>query len=272
MTEPQWKRLIDHVLAVPERVYEHEGPGGWDNDTEFGREFGADRVPWCVIFNWCMYHDLGLDDAVPKTYNVAVFSGWARDHGCWSPYPSVGAWLNVGGGDHTEIVTGFDAGHVWTKGGNSLKDGAEDHGQGNGVWSHRKQRTDPRVTGYLAPRFPDRICPPTADPDDPRGGPAAAAFRAHTGAPRRAAPPFPGRQYFVLGAASDHALQLQTWLQRGDWGPRYRVGPSRTMAAIDLQKVRALQQHYPELAPADGRTGALTWRYAYETAVGLRAR
>lgn len=44
------------------------------------------------------------------------------------------------------------------------------------------------------------------------------------------------------------------------------------MSQRDLQKVRALQEHYPELAPADGNVGPLTWRYAYEIGYGLRAR
>ncbi len=53
--------------------------------------------------------------------------------------------------------------------------GAADNGQGNGVWSHA--RRDPYVTGYFAPRFPDGICPPTADPSDPRGGKAIGSYR-----------------------------------------------------------------------------------------------
>lgn len=269
MTDPQWKRLIRHVLSVPERVYEHN----WDNETDFGEEFGANGEPWCVIFNWCMYHDLGLDKAVPKTDYVPTFKKWALDHGLWSEYPSVGAWVNIGDGSHTEIVTGFDATYVYTKGGNSLKDGAEDHGMGNGVWSHRKKRRDARVTGYFAPRFPDGVCPPTADPHDPRGGEPTPSYRAHQEAVAvRAAPAFPGREFFVLGAVNDHALLLQTWLQRGQWGPPYRVGPSRTMTALDIAKVTALQEHYPELAPADGRTGPMAWSYAYEVAHGLRKR
>lgn len=274
MAQPQWKRLIDHVMAVPERVYEHwNGADGWDNDTEFGKEYGENRVSWCVIFEWDMYHDLGLDKAVPKTDNVTAFSKWARDKGAWSQYPSVGAWVNLDSGAHTEIVTGFDAEHVFTKGGNSVKAGAADHGQGNGVWSHRELRRAHRVTGYFAPHFPDGICPPTADPHDPRGGKAVASYRAHDAPAAPGAPAFPGRKFFVLGAVNDHVLLLQTWLQRGNWGPPYKVGPSRTMTTLDLAKVKALQQHYLDaLGPADGLTGPLTWRYAYEVGYGIRAR
>lgn len=174
---PQWQKLLDHVMAVPEQVYEHwTAAVGWDNVTAWGTEYGEQGVSWCVIFNWCMFHDQGLDGIVPKTDNVTAFTTWAKTRGQWSEYPSVGAWVNFDNGAHTEIVTGFDAQHVFTKGGNSIQTGATDSGQGNGVWSHSELRTATRVTGYFAPHFPDGQCPPTADPQDPRGGKAVTSY------------------------------------------------------------------------------------------------
>ncbi|REE62114.1 hypothetical protein BX257_4727 [Streptomyces sp. 3212.3] len=267
-----WQRLVDHVMAVPERVYETwSSTVGWDNHTQFGKQYGWDGVAWCAIFDWDMYEDCGLTAIVPKTASVAGMTDWAKKRGQWSEYPSVGAWVNFGNGSHTEIVVGFDADNVYTKGGNSVKAGATDNGQGNGVWSHSHARRSSYVTGYFAPRFPDGVCPPTADPKDPRGGKAVKSWRWSSTAPK--CPPFPGRDKFKLGATNDSALQLQTWLQRGSWGPAYKVGPSRTMTALDLQKVKALQQHYlKDLGPADGLTGPLTWQYAYEVANGLRKK
>lgn len=268
---PDWRRLIDHVMAVPERIYEGwNSVLGWDNKTKFGQQYGWDGVAWCAIFGWDMYADTGLDAVVPKTASVAGFTAWAQQHGQWSQYPSVGAWVNFNNGAHTETVTGFDADTVYTKGGNSIKAGASDNGQGNGVWSHPHPRRSNHVTGYFAPRFPDGVCPPTADPKDPRGGKAITSWRWK---PTMQCPPFPGREKFRLGSTSDAALQLQTWLQRGNWGPKYRVGPSRTMAQIDLDKVKALQQHYvADLGPADGLCGPKTWQYAFEVANGLRKK
>lgn len=174
---PQWRKLLDHVMAVPEQVYEHWSAAvGWDNVTAWGAEYGEQGVAWCVIWNWCMNHDVGLDSAVPKTDNVTAFSDWAKAHGQWSLYPSVGAWVNFDNGAHTEIVIGFDDQRVYTKGGNSVQAGASDNGQGNGVWSHEELRRATRVTGYFAPRFPDNACPPTADPNDPRGGVAVTSY------------------------------------------------------------------------------------------------
>jgi hypothetical protein len=108
---------------------------------------------------------------VPKVDSVAAFSEWARAHGEWSDYPSVEAWASLSGGKHTELVVGFDVTHVHTKGGGTMAAGAVDDGQANGVRSHRTERRDSGVVGYFAPGFEDG-CPPTADPDDHRGGTA----------------------------------------------------------------------------------------------------
>lgn len=186
---PQWRQVVDHVQAVPERVYETwTAADGWNNDTPFGKEFGENLVSWCVIFDWDMYHQVGLAAIVPKVDNVNVFSSWARARKQWSDYPSVGAWVNLSAGGHTEIVTGFDDTYVYTKGGNSVQAGSTDAGQGNGVWSHRTERRSTRVVGYFAPRFPDGVCPPTADPHDPRGGPAVTSWRWTAPAPATTPP------------------------------------------------------------------------------------
>ncbi|MFB6955439.1 GH25 family lysozyme [Streptomyces sp. NPDC056309] len=100
------------------------------------------------------------------------------------------------------------------------------------------------------------------------------AWAQGTGKPSTpACPPFPGRDKFVLGAHGDFALQLQQWLDKGKWGPAYKVGPSRTMTQLDLDKVAALQRHYlKDLGPADGLTGPKTWLYAWQVANGLRKK
>ena len=181
MSDPQWKKLVDHVMAVPEKVYETwHSSGGWNNITQFGAEYGENGVSWCVIFDWDMYNEVGLKAIVPKTDNVNSFTSWAKSRGQWSDYPSVGSWVNLHNGGHTELVVGFDADHVFTKGGNSIKTGAADNGQGNGVWSHTSLRRSSEVVGYFAPKFPDGLCPPTADPHDPRlkaGQKALASWR-----------------------------------------------------------------------------------------------
>lgn len=172
---PQWRKLLDHVMAVPEGVYEHWVSGtGWDNHTVWGVEYGEDGVPYCVIGAWDMFHECSLDSAVPKTDNVNDVARWAQANGEWTEWPSVCALADFGNGAHLELVIGFTPTTVITKGWNSVQTGAADSGQGNGVWVHTNPRSVP--TGYLAPRFPDGACPPTANPHDPRGGVAVTSY------------------------------------------------------------------------------------------------
>lgn len=179
MATPKWRQLVDHVQSIKEGVYEEKTPAeGYDNGTRFGKQYGMDGEPWCVMFNWDMYADMGLDEIVPKVANVNGFTEWAKHRGLWSESPSVGAWVNLGNGQHTELVLGFDETYVYTKGGNTVDEGATDAGQGNGVYSHKTERKNERIVGYFTPKFPDQ-CPPTADPDDPRGGARRKEWRWH---------------------------------------------------------------------------------------------
>ncbi|MCZ4099837.1 peptidoglycan-binding protein [Streptomyces sp. H39-C1] len=259
MSTPDWKRLLDHVQAVPERVYETWQSGiGWNNRTDFGKEFGEDGYAWCVMFDWDMYHDLKFDVIVPKVDNVTAFSTWAQKHNMWSEYPSVGAWVNLNNGGHTELVVGFDADTVYTKGGNSIKAGAADNGQGNGVFAHSTPRRSAKVGGYFAPRFLDGQCPPTADPHDPRGGKAVASYR---WAPPVVPPPvFPGREYFGPGAHNVHVTELGKQLVKRGYGKHYTSGPGPSWSDADRQNVRDFQLSRAALAgDADGLPGPLTW-------------
>jgi GH25 family lysozyme M1 (1,4-beta-N-acetylmuramidase) len=87
------------------------------------------------------------------------------------------------------------------------------------------------------------------------------------------APAFPGSKYFLVGAKNAYAKQLQTWLHKGNWGPKYLIGPSNKMTAKDIKKIKALQEHYlSKLGPADGIVGPKTWQYAFEVANGLRKK
>ncbi|MFJ3540389.1 hypothetical protein ACIPQA_33720 [Streptomyces sp. NPDC090109] len=139
--------------------------------------------------------------------------------------------------------------------------------------SHRSEETWAKKGGWYA-----HAHVPENDHTDPGSWPAfkrtvTPAKPKPKPKPTPAAPPFPGRHFFVLGAKNVHALKLQKWLHAGKWGPAYTVGPSDVMTQKDIQKVAALQAHYlRELGPADGLCGPLTWKYAYEVATGVRRR
>lgn len=258
-----WKRLTDHVMAVPEQVYEGwNSRDGWDNLTKFGKQYGEDGVPWCVIELWCMCEDVKLQTMVPKLDNVSAFTAWAKKHGQWSEYPSIGAWVNFDSGAHTEMVTGFDAVNVRTKGGNSIKVGSQDRGQGNGVWSHTTARRSSRVVGYFAPKFPDGVCPPTADPKDPRGGKAVSEY---VWTPTKAAPPvFPGRAMFGPGANNQYVAQLGRQLVACGYGKHYKTGPGPRWTDADRDNVRDFQLAHAALrGDADGLPGPVTWQLLF---------
>lgn len=282
----QWRTLVDHVMSVPEQIYESwNARDGWDNDTRFGRQFGQNRVPWCVIYNVDMYTDVGMSGIVPRVNNVTVFSSWAKKHGQWSEYPSIGAWVNLGNGAHTEIVVGFDANTVYTKGGNSVKEGSTDAGQGNGVWSHATPRRSARVVGYFAPRFKDGICPPTADPHDPRGGKAVTSWRWSPSSrptqpptspkkPTTSKPSSPKRIPYPPGIRPNSnkpsAKDLQRMLKATGWLARSvpladNYGPRTQAAVAGFNKKHRLSDSGKSYDPAIGPRG---WKLLNELAYG----
>ncbi|MCX4799580.1 CHAP domain-containing protein [Streptomyces sp. NBC_01242] len=255
----------------------HEGrssDGHWNNDQKFSKETPglewSNLMAWCCTFIvWCA-HKAGDKTIVPVTAScisaVNTYRSWKR----FSFYPAVGAQVFFGtnGHTHTGIVTRWDSASVWTIEGNTNVTGSP---EGDGVYEKKYRRTDPYVYGYGYPKYDHAM--DSADPEwsEPGKEPEKPASPAVPAKPK--APAFPGRQYFVLGAKNAYAKQLQTWLHKGNWGPRYLVGPSTKMTSKDLKKVKALQQHYlSALGPADGLTGPLTWQYAWEVANGYRKK
>lgn len=259
MSTPQWRQLTDHLMSIPEKIYESwNARVGWDNHTVFGRQFGEDGYAWCVMFDWDMYKDVNLDGIVPKVDNVSAFSSWAQKRGQWSEYPSIGSWVNFGGGAHTEIVVGFDADTVYTKGGNSIQTGAADAGQGNGVWRHSHARRSSYVTGYFAPRYPDGQCPPTADPSDPRGGKAVASWRWAPAEP--VYEPFPGADFFTAGRKSPIIAAMHSRLVAMGCNRYQSSANADVWGSGDKNSYRAwqLQLHFTG-DDADGEPGPTSW-------------
>ncbi|MEV6400758.1 peptidoglycan-binding protein [Streptomyces sp. NPDC051907] len=176
MAASQWRTLVDHIQRVPEGLYDTNGP---DEDINNRSQFERDGEPWCVMFNWDMYADVGLEHLVPKVSDASVAVDWARTRDQWSQYPSVGAWTSLSRNGRTSVVVGFDETHVYTKGGDvSPQDaqGSAGADQGYGVFSRSPDRHGPDILGYFAPVF-ENGCPPTADPDDPRGGAPVESWR-----------------------------------------------------------------------------------------------
>lgn len=233
----------------------HEGRSGdhWNNMEKYAplvpELSWAQGQPWCAVFTTWAYRTARVKEGTfAVTASVEAAMNWYKAKGRWSEKPSLGAQVIYGGHIHTGIVIAFDDTTITTIEGNTNDNGSA---EGDGVYVKTRNRFSDFVTGYGSPDF-DKPAP--------------------------SAPVFPGRDKFVLGADNKSALQLQKWLAAidakipGTVGPAYLVGPSTKMTKKDIAKVKALQQHFvKDLGPADGLTGPVTWRYAWELANGKRS-
>jgi hypothetical protein len=270
----------DVIRILVDQVGYHEGfsDGHWNNDQKFSKEVPglewSNRQAWCDTFVVWGAFKAGDKTIVPVyagcSLSVATYKQWNR----FSFYPATGAqvFFGPGGSSHTGLVTKWDSTHIWTVEGNTNDSGSS---EGDGVYEKKYERTNSRVYGYGYPKYGHAM--DSADPDWKEPGKAQEVVTkpapAKPAPAKPVVPAFPGRDKFVLGAKNKYAKQLQTWLQKGGWGPAYTVGPSETMTQKDLDKVKALQKHFlSSLGPADGKTGPKTWQYAFEVANGLRKK
>jgi hypothetical protein len=49
-----------------------------DNDTKYGRQFGMNRVPWCMMFVWCCHANSDNPGLVPHTASTREFFAKAK--------------------------------------------------------------------------------------------------------------------------------------------------------------------------------------------------
>lgn len=69
-------------IARGELGYTESPPGS--NQTKYGRAYGWDGVPWCVIFLWWVFREAGEGQALyggGKTASCAALYRWYRDRG-----------------------------------------------------------------------------------------------------------------------------------------------------------------------------------------------
>jgi hypothetical protein len=163
--------LTDNLTKVVNaEVGYHEGysNGHWNNHEKY-----ADKVPglewvddvegaWCAVFAAWAFQTAGLPKgAYPVTASCATGVSWYKARKRFSGYPAIGAQIfyGPGGGEHTGVVIGFDATHVYSVEGNTNVNGSP---EGDGVYAKTHVRTDAHVYGYGYPEYPDGI--ESADP------------------------------------------------------------------------------------------------------------
>lgn len=163
------------IAAAVSQVGYHEGysNGHWNNQEKYAAQVPglawANGQPWCDVFvAWC-FTKAGAANLIPVSASCAVSMAEWKRRGRWSEYPAVGAQVIYGGGEHTGIVQRFDAKYIWTIEGNTNTSGSP---EGDGVYSKVHARTDPWVTGYGLPDYPEGI--DSADPKFARRTPKPA--------------------------------------------------------------------------------------------------
>jgi hypothetical protein len=134
--------------------------GNWNNIEKYapqvpGLEW-AQGQPWCAVFVSWVAMKAGAAALYPRTASVVAAEAWWKQAGRWSEYPAVGAQVIFGtsGHTHTGIVIAYDATTITTVEGNTNNDGSA---EGNGVYLKTRPRTDPWITGYGYPKFPEGI-------------------------------------------------------------------------------------------------------------------
>ncbi len=93
------------------------------NRTRFGKQYGWDGVPWCVIFVWCILQDTGSSGGVIKTASTGAMERWAKSVGRTVTTPRAGDLIILrnsrGATIHTEFVYSYAGGRLLGLGGNT---------------------------------------------------------------------------------------------------------------------------------------------------------
>lgn len=146
----------ERVLAAARReLGVTESPAG-SNRTKYGRWFGLDGCPWCMMFvMWC-FDQAGALGLLPKrTASCGDLMRAAKAAGQWVERdfrPGDVAIYDFPGGaaaDHTGIVESAAASGVVAIEGNTSQAGS----QSNGGQVCRKKRSDSVIVGAVRPKF-----------------------------------------------------------------------------------------------------------------------
>jgi hypothetical protein len=242
---------VINIAASQVGVHEGFSDGHWNNIQKYspnvpGLEWSQGQA-WCATFVSWVFRNAGMrDGSYPVTASVNQAMHWWKEHGRFSEYPAIGAQVIYGvrADVHTGIVVSFDNEYIYTIEGNTNTSGSA---EGDGVYRKTRRRRDDFVYGYGYPEYDDWLI--SADP----------AWRFNS-----TDIPFPGRQFFYLGAHNDYVTQVDNQLIRKGFtshndGNGYQAGPDYTSFTRDNVADFQRSQGWSG-QDADGLVGPETWK------------
>lgn len=164
------KNVIE--VARGELGYTENPPGS--NRTKYGKAFGWDGVPWCVIFLWWCFREAGETTAFfagEKTASCGTLFRWYKEQRLAVTMDKVKAgdliFLNFHGGadqEHVGLVESVVSGpvlEVTTIEGNTTPGLGMEGSQDNGGCVARKIRFRSQIVGVARPKYKEVEMPKT---------------------------------------------------------------------------------------------------------------
>ena len=133
---------------------------GKNNDNKYGKEYGWNNVPYCVIFIWWGFYKAGMSEYFcggTKQCSCTKVKEWAQQHGCWvtkNYQPGDLLMFNFKGTNVTQHI-GFlkevKDGVYYTIEGNTSASSSGSQDDGEGV--RLKQRKLGQIVGAYRPNY-----------------------------------------------------------------------------------------------------------------------
>ena len=173
---------VEQILTLARQELGYRESPAKSNRTKYGKWYGLDGKPWCMMFVMWIFHRAGASALLPiRTASCSDFMEAARAAGNWHgnadlqpgdlvifDFPD-----NASDAEHVGIVEepGDDAAYVFTIEGNTSNDN-----QSNGGMVMRRKRKRPLIVGAFRPAYeagdgkepePESVTPePEADNPD----------------------------------------------------------------------------------------------------------
>ena len=133
---------------------------GKNNDNKYGKAYGWNNVPYCVIFMWWAFKEAGASEYFcggTKQASCTKVKEWAQAHNCWvtkNYQPGDLLMFNFSGGNTTKHI-GFlkeiKNGVYYTIEGNTSASSSGSQDDGEGV--RLKQRKLGQIVGAYRPNY-----------------------------------------------------------------------------------------------------------------------